>query len=287
MKLYYAFGGGLGHLCRAHALINSIGSSPEDFIVLSNSNHTELIFDQSQIIFIPQEYYQKPIELKKTIQSIISENNITEFYIDSFPYGLIGELEGIEIQDVNLFYVARILNWENYLPLMGQSKFYFNKTIVIEDLPAEQNEFIRQNSKAVIKIELIYPETKLSENAKELINSFKKPLWLIVHSEPIYELKILYQHALEIAEIENKNPEFVIISQTTEKLNLDNVKQINYFPASDFFPFAEKIFTACGFNSMHQSMLYSEKHHYIPFARKFDNQFLRAKYRKLKLNKLL
>jgi len=283
MKLYYAFGGGLGHISRANAIINTLGLELDDFIFISNSKHASLVFEKNKIIHIPQEFYQKPIELQKTIQSIISDNNITELYIDSFPYGIIGELDCLKSGSICLFYIARILNWEKYSPLVGQQKLYFEKTFIVEDLPDEQAEFVNQNSKAVLDLKLIYPGKLITENAIGIINSFKKPPWLIVHSEPFDELIILYQHALEISELERLEPEFLVISQVDEMLNYDKVRQISYFPATDFFPFAEKIFTACGFNSMHQTAPFFYKHHFIPFARKFDNQFLRAINRKPKM----
>jgi hypothetical protein len=278
MRLYYAFGGGLGHLSRTTAVIKTLGLSAEDFILLSNSSYAGLVFDPDKIIHVPESYYGEPDELKRFIQSIIIEYDISEFYIDTFPCGIIGELKGLIVD--NIFYIARILNWANYLPLSGNSKLYFDNTFVIEPLPTAQNEFVKQNSKDFIKIDLLYPQEKISQNLEKILATFKKPPWLIVHSEPFEELQLLYQHALEIAEIEGESPEFLVISQAKEKLNGDNILQINYFPAYDFFPYSDKIFTACGFNCMYQTIPFANKHYFIPFIRRFDDQFLRAKNRK-------
>jgi len=44
---------------------------------------------------------------------------------------------------------------------------------------------------------------------------------------------------------------------------------------------AEKIFSGCGFNVMQQTHFYAHKHEFIPFERRFDDQFWRTKQRKL------
>jgi hypothetical protein len=54
----------------------------------------------------------------------------------------------------------------------------------------------------------------------------------------------------------------------------------NFYPAYPCFEKVHKIVTACGFNSMLQTKAFRHKHVFIPFERRFDNQYLRASYRK-------
>jgi hypothetical protein len=40
------------------------------------------------------------------------------------------------------------------------------------------------------------------------------------------------------------------------------------------------IITGCGFNAMRQTLPYRERHRFIPFPRRYDDQFLRAARRR-------
>jgi hypothetical protein len=77
------------------------------------------------------------------------------------------------------------------------------------------------------------------------------------------------------------------------KFSLKKVQELipyehfNLFPVYPYFRQAGRIFTACGFNSMKQTKEFSYKHHFLPFRRRFDNQFLRAKLRKKALMNIL
>jgi len=110
-----------------------------------------------------------------------------------------------------------------------------------------------------------------------------KPIWLIVHTGHVEELQQLINYANDAAEIESIAPVFLIISQTDLILE-SPYYYFKYYPASDFYRFVDRIYTACGYNSMQQTLQYREIHFFIPFGRRYDDQFLRAKYRKLSNN---
>jgi hypothetical protein len=50
----------------------------------------------------------------------------------------------------------------------------------------------------------------------------------------------------------------------------------NLYPATPLLPLADRILTACGFNVMRQTAAYRQQHRFLPFPRRFDDQFLRA-----------
>lgn len=52
--------------------------------------------------------------------------------------------------------------------------------------------------------------------------------------------------------------------------------QKDIYPASMLFESAERIFTACGFNVMKQTEHFRERHFFISFERRYDDQFKRA-----------
>jgi hypothetical protein len=280
MKLLYAFGSGMGHLSRGNALISTLGLSLNDFIIVTNSTFASQVFANSCIEYIPEEYCIDPEKLGNRIQSIIQHYKINEFYIDAFPLGLIGELNFITFNNCKLYYIARILNWDIYNQLIINCNIIFNKTLIVENLPEDQMTFIKSHTLEISQIDLLYEISTQNDRVKELVSSLINPFWLIVHSGSFEELEILWQHALEISTSLCLEPEFLIISKVTSKIQGKKLLQIDYFPASDFFPFADKIITACGFNAMNQTKDYFQKHIFIPFARKYDDQFLRARKRK-------
>jgi hypothetical protein len=252
----------------------------KDFVIVTNSSFAKQIFKKSIVELIPDDYSINPVSLRKKIESILQRFQIDEIYIDAFPAGITGELNDLQTGNCKLNYVARILNWNSYQSQFENFKLKFEKSYLVEELPEDQFLFIESCSKELISLDLYYPVPFSTNFVRKVLYTFKDPLWLIVHSGPFDELELLYFHALEIADAMKIMPEFLIISKVERKIKGNNLKQIDYFPASDFFPYVEKIITSCGFNVMHQTKAFSDKHIFIPFSRRFDDQFLRAKRRK-------
>ena len=146
MILYYAFGGGFGHLSRTSALIHTLKLPINDVLILTNSKYAHLVFAQEQILMISETFYHKPDELFQLVKNAISDYGISEMYIDAFPSGILGELNELKTNYCKIFYIARILNWKNYSPLIGIKNLHFEKTFIIEPLPDIQLEFIKNNS---------------------------------------------------------------------------------------------------------------------------------------------
>ena len=70
------------------------------------------------------------------------------------------------------------------------------------------------------------------------------------------------------------SPDNLSVQKSVQKPNLFH---FDIYPASVLFEQADKIFTACGFNAMQQTKDFRNKHHFIPFERRYDDQFERAK----------
>jgi len=109
--------------------------------------------------------------------------------------------------------------------------------------------------------------------------------WLIAHSMPIIELHELFQYAKEIAQLEGEQPHYLVCTTLgthvlPKEFHTDGVSLTNIFPVSSLFSQCKKIFTACGYNIMNETIGYTNKHHFIPFPRRYDDQFLRAKHRR-------
>jgi hypothetical protein len=281
MKLYYAMGGGLGHLTRGKALINTLGLLPKDFIVVTNSDYADKVFPDSKIEKLALDLYHKPEELKNKIIKLIHDYRIKQFFVDTFPMGMVGELSEIDEQNCLFYYVARFLKWDVYIRELKTKPVIFEKTFVVEHLGIFQMEFIKKFSKKHEFLNnLQYPSNAKPDEIKNILNQFETMPWLIAHSGPFNEVECLYNYALDIAGIKNLNPPFLILTQIKEKLPANTIHQLDYYPASDFYKFCPFIFTACGFNSMKELTGFESKHYFIPFERRYDDQFWRAREKK-------
>lgn len=265
MKLFYVMGGGLGHLYRVCTFINQFHSSP--FRILTNNPLAEKLFSPSEIVFVHEE---APQELIQRIERLLNSTHDNELYVDAFPAGLFGELNDVNIR--KKVYLARRLHWSNYKSLV-KSRLRFDETLCFEDLEEEHWMWIKEVSENISSIDLLYPNPDTTKIAKELIP--QKPIWLIVHSFIIEEVESLVSYAKEVARLEKQDPAFIVLSD--QQIVDADVICYAWFPAQDWFPLAERIFTGGGFNVLKQAALYREKITAIPFPRRYDDQAWRVR----------
>lgn len=262
MKLFYVMGGGIGHLYRVRGFIDQFELS--EFKIVTNNPLAFKLFKQEEILFCTGKDEE---ELVVQLQSLFHTTDFDELYVDTFPAGLFGELTNST--GVKLNYLARRLKWDAYLPLLGDNKIQFEKTFCFEELETEHASFISSNSDEIVMVELHYPEPNPSQIPIKLIPT-GKPIWLVVHSFIIDEVETLLKYAQDCARIEKISPSFVVL--TDQRLTDTSASCYTYFPAIDWYPLADRIFTGGGFNAIRQGIPFAEKITAIPFPRKYDDQ---------------
>ena len=280
MNMYYAAGAGMGHLTRALAFGYSFFRDDEDFIFIVSSPHAAAILGKKNFITIPPEIMNNPSLLQAWLIRIIDTHAIRDIYLDTFPAGLWGEWNHFPASVNHRFYLTgRLIDWQKYVDTIV-SPPDFERIYIFEPLEQEQQSCYGKLGAKISFEVLKYPPALVPEQFSAFIKTATRPVWLIVHSETEDELLLLYHHARDIALLEEIQPEFVIISPSVPVAIRDEVTSFDFFPAYQCFEDVQKIFTACGFNSMQQTRTYAHKHIFIPFERKFDNQFLRAGFRR-------
>jgi hypothetical protein len=283
MKLYYAMGGGLGHLTRARAFFFNLGIDNDSAIILTSSPFAsdKRVVGDFKTIQVDKSYENDVPAFQKYLQNILSGSNIDSLYIDSFPLGIIGEFADFNFpENLEINYIARLLKWKNYSHFLENKILHFNKTFILEPLENEHQNFIDENSGEQIETELKYPEPVLNTADEEIfrfIVNEKKPFWLVVHSGSEAETTELINFAAEMREIEKADVNLILISPNNLSFYLHPFSQFDLYPASVLFNDAERIFTACGFNAMRQMAKFRFKHYLIPFERRYDDQFARAR----------
>lgn len=275
-------GGGLGHLTRAHSFLHSFNLINNTFILTSSEfTESKRIIGNCKIIKVNRNFEKDIPAFQEFLRETFIELNIKTLYLDSFPLGIIGEFAGFDFQAIEVNYIARLLRWNNYSKFIKKNIQKFNKTFLLEPLEAEHQKFIDTNSASQTKLGLVYPNPHLSNQDEVLLQTISRthsPFWLIVHSGSEEEILELVNYAEEMREVEKANVKLVLISP--RKIKHNNLFQYNLYPASVLFDKAERIFSACGFNIMNQTENFADKHFFIPFERRFDNQFQRAKLRR-------
>ncbi len=270
MILYYAIGGGLGHIVRA-AKLKAFFKLGKEFMVFTASPTARKIFADAEIATVPISYQKDPQKLNQLVLSFITECRVTELWVDTFPFGILGELDLAAISTmVKIRYVARYVKWPAY-----QSKVKdlpaLHEALVVDRLHPDQQEFIDKSCACQSFVDL--SQVRLNRKAQTL----KKysGTWLIMHSGSDAELTTLKSYADDVAEAQGITPKFVVASQCQPDFEVEWHE--TDVPANIDLDSVDRIFTACGYNSMQELLPYKHKHCYIPFDRKYDDQYLRAK----------
>lgn len=287
MILYYAMGGGMGHLMRTSAMIYSLKLKHSNIILLSNSPHIPDVLPQLTCYQIPASLSDSPENLRTHILQVIDKQSITSIFIDAFPCGILSELNDDLMQhfrqaNIRLYHVARLLNKQNFEAITAHKPIY-DCSYITEALHPEHHNWLQDHSLEIQDLNLSYPPVKQRTNSYREVLCLPRPLWLVVHSLPTEEVLALCNHAEDLACLKQKQPTIVVLTQVSANLLPKHYHVFNINPVYPLFHEADQVFTACGFNTMQQMRPFAHKHHFIPFLRHWDDQFERARRHRLKM----
>ncbi|MEM6523943.1 MAG: hypothetical protein AAF693_09130 [Bacteroidota bacterium] len=271
MIAFYAMGGGLGHLNRVRAFIHTYGIKCP-FKIITSNQAVFRFFTKEQVLFIESDKQTTRDKLAQKIHDVTCDLAFNHLYVDAFPGGILGELSEELIQSERRHYLARRLIWKNYQPVLD-GEITFNTIYCFEPLEVDHQAFIQNYGKQIIDVSLDF--SFLRSNKLPPTKKLTQPLWLIVHSTHAEELKLLVDHAQDIAKMEQVWPDFVILSDVSLPLP-DSIELLMNENPMDWYPLAERIFTGGGFNTWYQLQPWRNKHMALPFKRKFDDQFWRV-----------
>jgi len=175
MILYYAIGGGLGHLSRARRVLTRLGLRNRAVILTA---------------------LDEPV-LAGGIPTIRSAdfNAYERIIVDAFPCGVTGELRGL---DVPMDYVARLLKWDDYAAATGAVMPHFETTYLVEPVTHAID------SQRFVELDLSEPP----EMAEE------EDFWLVAHSGDDDEIQHLTGYARELQSIEGIDAPIVVARRT-------------------------------------------------------------------------
>lgn len=270
----------MGHLSRAKKVLSALNINRFK-VITASEQEAHYLFSPEQLIILPAQWSRAPLKVMAHLETILPQENITQVLIDTFPCGIMGELNIDAIkQQCECHYVARYLKWDVYKNALPKqlSPARFNSTYIVDQLHPEQKHYIDLYSETAAP--LVISHKQQGSTLPDLFMSQDKDRWLIVHSGPKTEVLELLAYAKDIAAIEAISPHYYLCTKALLDLPDDEVSLINHHPASDLFKQVQRIFSACGFNIMQETEAFHKKHHFIPFERKYDDQFMRAAKRR-------
>jgi hypothetical protein len=271
MILFYAIGGGLGHLSRCQAFLHTMGWEHRDCRIITASPRAAEVFDRSRIIAPPET--ADPKVLRRFVDDLLHLESFDEIYLDAFPAGILGELVDWQGPELNL--IARHIKWEAYQKRIRGSLPQLGQVFACEDISREQ--IAAMKFREITNLNLKWPD--LPGGIKLGLNC-----WLIVHAGPEEEVAALYGYAKQVAQMRKLTPQFCIVGNP--ELNPDSFPEAvvrSTYPAWPLFEQAAMVITAGGFNSVAQMSSLREKHICLPFYRPLDDQG----YRKALRDKML
>jgi len=272
--VYYAMGGGLGHLVRARAFLHTIGYQGRATVVTASELAKDTrVAGGLDVLQAPAELERDAPAFRQWLSQQITRLGADCLCVDAFPAGILGELERWP-SDIALWHVARLLRWREYAPLLRGAPLAFERCWCVEPLEIEHRAFLAACCNAVEDLVLSDPPQPYA--ARTTTNE-AEPYWLVVHTGPEVEVAELLDYASEIRSLEQASVSLLLITRNAPCDLPAHTRQLDVFPAEPYFANAQRIFTAAGFNSMRQTARYASKRAVLPMPRRFDDQFERAR----------
>ena len=266
MILYYALGGGLGHLTRGRRVLESLGLTGDAAIVTASPYASDARVTGGIPVIDVSITLEHDVDAHRTWMRGLDADRLL---VDTFPGGMHGELCGL---DVPMDLVARSLRWAEYRCAVPGELPFFDTAWLLEELEPEHEAFVREHSRRSVPLDLVRPVAGAPEAAA--------PFWLIVHSGPEEEVRELIAYTAELRAHAVTPAERTLVATRCDVPLPAGFERIDAYPAAALFARAERIVSAAGFNVMLETESWRDKHDVVPFARRFDDQYRRAARRR-------
>jgi hypothetical protein len=285
--LYYAMGGGLGHLVRARAVLHTLGLEGDAALVTASPHAADArVTGGLPVHAAPDGAIDAGVcrsVYRAWLAQTLARLRPEEIFVDTFPAGLLGELADLRAAAprARLTYVGRLLRWGVYRDALpaGARPPRFDRAFLVEPLHADHAAAVGATCDAVRALALRDPPAPPPAGAADAFDLPDRP-WLVVHSGPAAELDELLAYARELQRLEGAGRPLVAVTPLPRAAVPAGVAVVDAHPASALFARAARIVTACGFNLMRQTQAHQDRHSFLPFPRRFDDQFARAARRR-------
>jgi hypothetical protein len=269
--LYYALGGGLGHLVRAGRFLQQQGLAA-DALILSASAHAGVSQHSSGVAVreVPPALQHDLAALRDWLARCIDEFAPQRICVDCFPAGLLGELADLPaMQGVERWLVARLLNRAACTQLLIEVP-RFAVAWRMESLHPEHEAWLQANAEEVRNGRPLPPSAVVPRPPHGA------PFWLVAHSGPAAEVQELIDYARALRRCEGSELAIAVASLDPPPQLAEDCFLLDPLALPDHYAAAERIVCAAGFNTLLETEAWCGKRHVLPFPRRHDDQFARA-----------
>jgi hypothetical protein len=275
--LVYAEGGGLGHLTRVQALVHTLRlAGPVTVVSSCPSGSDPRVTGTGTVLAMPFQRDDRAARrawLARTVAELAPERIL----VDAFPAGLGGELDATVVGTVPCDHVARLLRWDVYQRFVPGDPVRYRTTYVLEALHPAHAAHLDATSDRVRTLDLVDPPAPDGTEAWPG-HPAGRPRWLVTHSGPAAEVVELVAYARETAGVEGISPHLVVATPAAvAPPRAPDLEIVDRYPVWPLFGSADRIITAAGFNVVRQLVDHGDRHAVVPMARRFDDQFERAR----------
>ena len=281
MTVYYAMGGGLGHLVRARAVARTLKVDPA-MTVLTSSTYADdpRVSGPMSVRRVPSSLERSPQEFRAWMESTLNTLRPDTLIVDTFPNGIVGEFIGAALPPgTALHHVARLVRADALPAVFRPGGPAFDTSFCVEELAAEHLALLRLRSHRVQVLALQDPSTEDLSPAHRMILVHHRAFWLVVHSGPAAEVEELIRFAADLRAMEAADVDLVALTRSPVEGIASRTYCYDVFPATPLFASAHRIISAAGFNVMRQTEPWRDRHHVHPFPRPYDDQYRRAAQR--------
>lgn len=273
MILYYAMGGGLGHLTRSLAIINRSPFLQANARLIASSPLAHMItrYAGCPVDVVGEDILGSRRTYYAFLEEYAATHAIRAIVTDTFPFGIVGELADILVKLPRVL-VARYLKHDAYnIRVRHREGPYPSRVLAVEELDKEYLEKLRANGDIYFIGGPIvlddFPCTPSVGDIEEDPSISMDGRWLVVHSGPPAERKELDAFA---------RMQMTACGDDPGKL-CSIYPDDGIYPAERYIADFTHVVSACGYNmaALSRAAKNIRVHHFHPFARQFDDQALR------------
>ncbi len=263
MILYYAMGGGLGHLTRSLAILRELPPLAGHVRLMASSNLASLVLPHAQcpVDIVAGDIISSKGSYLKFLDEYLKQHGIELIVLDTFPFGIVGEWLHIG-ENIPRLLIARYLKWEAYLKRVKNTTGPIPQYTLILEPPAKGCLCALKKYSQLTWLDGPIMLRTLERSQSSIPD---KKDCLVIHSGNKAERQVLISLAKQ---------------GFGKNVTLDCIfPEREIYPAEPLIPHYKKIVSAAGYNmSAVASQSPPERTHLLhPFTRRFDDQFLRLR----------
>ncbi len=259
MIVYYAPGGGLGHVSRAVKVLTKFKINNATILVsphLKNSPYLDKVSGGYTICFLPETSSTEALASWLNLQF---ERLLPEYlFVDSFPAGILGELSLVKLENTRCILIARLLNWPVYVKRVT-TLIHFWQTWFCEWPTAIQETAMSGYTGEMAWLNLTV--TNSNQAAQKNV--------VVCHSGSSSEIIQLVKYAQSLT---GELPDLISPHLPSE---LPAIHWRHIYPATPELLHYKVIVSGAGFNAFTE-MMHCRNVHFVPFERVLDLQSLRS-----------